>query len=268
MPANIIALDFDGVICDSAGECLFSSYITYAQATGRELPQDLDSVPADFREGFYRLRPFIRDGKDYLLILYFLDNGIGIEGQVDFDAKTDEWLPELCRLLGTENGKEIEDHFQNNRRVIRGRDEDAWFRMNPLYAGVLEGFRTCRDRYDAIYVATNKPTDAAYKILSYYGVELPLAQVFGVDRAEKTEGKNGHLQVLSRATGLPLSGIHFVDDQVSHLAPAKELGAQVYLATWGYVTAAQSEKAASLGATLLTEQNLPQWMREVAQRDG
>ena len=91
MNRNVVALDFDGVICDSAAECVVSAYGAYVEAKGEVFDPMESVVPDYFRDGFYRLRPLIRDGRDYVMILYLLDLGVAIEDQEDFDHAN--WKP-------------------------------------------------------------------------------------------------------------------------------------------------------------------------------
>ena len=51
MNRNVIALDFDGVICDSAAECVVSAYGAYVQAKGEGFDPMKSEVPNYFREG-------------------------------------------------------------------------------------------------------------------------------------------------------------------------------------------------------------------------
>ena len=139
MAVHILALDFDGVICDSAGECLFTSYSYYAPIAGLPSAPGLDEIPEGLRKKFYRIRPFIQDGKDYMLILYFITNGIPIEGQEDFDQSSRDHLDRVCQEVGAADAKQLEELFQRKRREIRTRNETAWLGLNPLYRELERG---------------------------------------------------------------------------------------------------------------------------------
>ena len=135
--------------------------------------------------------------------------------------------------------------------------------MNPLYAGVEEGLRSCRRHFDRIYVTTSKPSDAAAKILQYQKIGLDADHVYGYDRVRRARGKNGHLAHLHELTGTPYSRIHFIDDQVSHLQSAAELGVGCYHATWGYTTPGQVKDGKAAAATPLQEDSVAAWMRRL-----
>ncbi len=260
MAVQILALDFDGVICDSAGECLFTSYSYYAPIAGLAPISGLDEIPEAVREKFYRMRPFIRDGKDYMLILYFITNGIPIEVQEDFDQRSRDHLGQVCHQVGAADAKELEELFQGKRRDIRARDETAWLGLNPLYQQLEAGLLACQERFDRIYVTTSKPTDAVVQILAHHRIPLPEDHIYGYDKVKKERGKNGHLNKVHQLTGAPFEEIHLVDDQLSHLKAARQLGAHCYHASWGYTTEQQKNEADAAGITRLNQDEMVDWM--------
>ena len=262
MASQILALDFDGVICDSAGECLFTSYSYYAPIAGLAPAPHLDEIPESLRKKFYRIRPFIRDGKDYMLILYFITKGIPIKIQEDFDQRSRDHLDRVCQEVGAADSKELEELFQGKRRDIRARNETTWLGLNPLYPELEEGLLACQDRFDQIYVTTSKPTDAVVEILSHHRIPLPENHIYGYDKVQKDRGKNGHLKTVHELTGAPFEEIHLVDDQVSHLKAARQLGANSYHASWGYTTVQQQEEAEAAGITRLNQETMAGWMAQ------
>ncbi|MDE2926757.1 MAG: hypothetical protein OXT71_10200 [Acidobacteriota bacterium] len=263
MTENILALDFDGVICDSARECLFTSYSCYGPVAGFPPASNLEEISPSVRGPFFRMRPFVRDGKDYIVILNLILGQDSVSRQQDFDRRARELLPDLCASMGVSDPRALEEVFQEHRRTLRQRDEAAWMEMNPLYAGVEEGLRSCRRHFGRIYVTTSKPSDAAAKILQYQKIDLATDHVYGYDRVRRARGKNGHLAHLHELTGAPYSRIHFVDDQVSHLQSASELGVGCYHATWGYTTPEQVKDGISASVTPLQEESAAAWMRRL-----
>ena len=263
MAQNILALDFDGVICDSARECLYTAYACYGPVAGFQPASNLREISQSVRGPFFRMRPFVRDGKDYIVILNLILGQEAVSRQRDFDRRSQELLPDLCASMGVSDPRALEEVFQEHRRTMRQRDEASWMEMNPLYAGVEAGLRSCRSHFDRIYVTTSKPSDAAVKILHYQKIDLATDHVYGYDRVRRARGKNGHLAHLHDLTGTPYSHIHFVDDQVSHLQSASELGVGCYHATWGYTTPEQVRDGMSASVTPLKEASVADWMRRL-----
>ncbi|MDA1143001.1 MAG: HAD hydrolase-like protein [Planctomycetota bacterium] len=261
--SNLLALDFDGVICDSAGECLYSAFNTYAAARGLQSAGSVSDIRRDWYDTFYQMRPYIRDGKDYFVILYFLEHGIPIESQTQFDDQSAAVMGEVCSLAEVESTDELEQHFQDSRRAIRARDEAAWFDMNPLYDHMRKGLESRGPSFEGVYITTSKPTDAATQILYHHGIRIPESQILGKDKVKKTKAKNSQMEAVARAANIELSEILFLDDQVSHLTAAQKIGVQCFAATWGYITGAQVEEAVQAGIQLLSEDEVQDWMEGV-----
>jgi phosphoglycolate phosphatase-like HAD superfamily hydrolase len=257
---DVLALDFDGVICDSAGECLYSAYNTYAAARGLPSAASVSDIRRDWYDTFYQMRPYIRDGKDYFVILYFLEYEIPAGSQAQFDQQSESVMAEVCSIAHVENTEELEQHFQDSRRDIRARDEAAWFDMNPLYDPMGEALESLGPGFECVYITTSKPTDAATKILYHHGIRIPEPQILGKDKVKKTIAKNSQMAAVASAANIDLSEILFLDDQVSHLVAAQRIGVQCFAATWGYNTDEQVEEAAQAGITLLGEDGISEWV--------
>ena len=78
---DLLALDFDGVIADSIGECLVIGYNAFSSFSGKKkrirLLNELDdSLVTQARQ----LRNFIHDGADYVFIYLILDQDVSIHG--------------------------------------------------------------------------------------------------------------------------------------------------------------------------------------------
>lgn len=260
MNRNVIALDFDGVICDSAAECVVSAYGAYVQAKGEEFDPMKSEVPDYFREGFYRLRPLIRDGRDYVMILYLLDLGVSIADQEDFDHALETRLADLLSLFEVEDGPGLEAAFQKYRAGFRARDELAWMDRNPLYGGMLEALRQRDGDLSRVFVTTSKPSHVANGILEHNGFFLPEGHALGKDMVGKSPDKNVHMRLVTEVSGVGYEDIHFVDDQVAHLESAIGLGVNCYLAAYGYTTEKQVDKGRGLGIEVLEEGELAGWM--------
>ena len=70
--AEVIALDFDGVICDGLDECLLVSWLSFAD---RVQPSDgiplLDTIPSSFKDRFARCRNFVRHSGHFIIPFLF-----------------------------------------------------------------------------------------------------------------------------------------------------------------------------------------------------
>lgn len=268
MTKNFLALDFDGVICDSAKECLVSACATRAAAAGQSFVPSLDSVAPDLSAAFFRMRHYIRDGADYLYILYFAEHDVPIGGQADFDRQSETCTEAVCGTYDVADRAGLERRFQAKREELRAQDEAGWLRLNPLYPGMAAGLKACRAAWDAVYVVTAKPSGPAGRILEANGFVLPAGHILGSDMVAKANGKNAHLAAVQRTTGTAYERIHFVDDQLSHLAAALPLGVRCYLASWGYNGAEQIAAAEAADIAVHREDNLAAWMDALTASQG
>ena len=128
---------------------------------------------------------------------------------------------------------------------------------------MAQGLNACRNWLDAIYVVTNKPTNAAFAILVHHDMSLAESHVLGSDKFQAASAKNDHLQRVTEMAGVPFEDIHFVDDQVAHLVAASKLGTNCYLPEWGYISEAQIRVAEVAGIPVRKESELPNWMPSV-----
>ena len=258
--SNVIALDFDGVICDSAAECVVSAYGAYCQAKGDDFDPMASSVPDYFRDGFYRMRPLIRDGRDYVMILYLLDLKVPVADQEDFDREMERRQQDLFRLFGVDSGPGLEAAFQKYRAGFRGRDEAGWMGRNRLYPGMIKALGERKGDFRDVFVTTSKPSTVAKGILEHKGFVLLEGHILGKDRVGSSPDKNVHMKLVSDAKNVSYADIHFIDDQVAHLESARSLGVSCYLAAYGYTTEKQINRAKELGMAVLEEGDLAGWM--------
>jgi phosphoglycolate phosphatase-like HAD superfamily hydrolase len=213
----ILLLDFDGVICDSAGECFASSWTAYHELGLGEPRRD---PPPEARAFFCRLRPFIRNGEDYLVIQELFARGQDAGGQDDFDA--------AARRAGARVLKTYRELFYTARDGLLERDRAAWLALNRLYPHMAAFFSGLPPRPPVWILSTKKPRFIA-EILRANGIALE------EDRIVEAVGepKLGIAERLRAGAGAP-SAI-FIEDQIDAIRDNANPLIRVGLATWGYV---------------------------------
>ena len=86
MKNRILVLDFDGVICNSLDECMFSAYNAYLSINNRPNKiNNLNEINKLTKEEFYRLRPFIKSGEEFILSFFIINKGIKINNHLEFN---------------------------------------------------------------------------------------------------------------------------------------------------------------------------------------
>jgi phosphoglycolate phosphatase-like HAD superfamily hydrolase len=218
---RLLALDFDGVISDSAPECF-----EVACATWRTLEPDspLASDAGRLRDDFLALMPLGNRAEDFGIALRILERGARVACQEEYDAfragLDREWL------------RRFHKQFYKERAALAKADRAAWLaRMGP-YPAVVDLLGRLAGRVE-LAIATAKDRRTVRVLLGEYGLDglFPEGRVHD---KETGTSKSAHLEVLARDLELPFEAITFVDDKVNHLDAVAPLGVACVLAGWGY----------------------------------
>ncbi len=227
MKQNVIyALDFDGVICDSAFETGMAAW----KAATELWPdmRDVDSAP--FIEQFRKARPILETGYEALLILRLLFQGQTLESLLkDFNALKSA-LIEREHLDITE----LKNLFSATRDAWIRDFLDEWLQMNPLFPGVQQKLQRLVAEC-TWYILTTKQERFVLEILQAHQLVIPKQRLFGLDaNIPKTQVLTN---LLEQHPGSP---ILFVEDRLEALIKVKDdpqlQGIQLQLADWGYNT--------------------------------
>jgi phosphoglycolate phosphatase-like HAD superfamily hydrolase len=235
---RLLALDFDGVICDSAREAFVVALRTYAQLR----PESRLGEDEALYSGFAELMPLGNRAEDYAVALRALEGGAELPDQPSYDAFRDGidagWLLEFHRA------------FYRARSALSEADPDGWLALMGPYAGFLDVLRR-RAGEAELAIATSKDRRSVRALLEAYGV----AELFPEGRVlDKETGvsKVAHLEHLQASLALPYAEITFVDDKTNHLDSVADLGVRCGLATWGYNGAREAAWARERGYLLLS----------------
>jgi len=213
----LLFLDFDGVICDSLAECFLSSWIAHYRYA---LQQEPVFVNLAAHQKFVSLRPFIRDGEDYLLIHQLIDNNQSVTNQADFDA--------LLHMAGPEQMHYYKELFYKARNFLLENDFPYWCNLNHLYPHMVQPLA----KYAAnrnLYILSTKRPEYIIAILKYNGIEFNQAQVLYPGKRTKYTMIKEVMRTQAAQRAL------FVDDQIDHLLKEQVEGVTPYLAAWGYI---------------------------------
>jgi len=213
----ILCLDFDGVICDSAIECLVSSWIAYFDLLTRQRPAAVD---INLKNAFLSLRPFIRSGEDYVLIQELIDHRVAVRTQEDFDAQ--------IKRVGTRNMELYKRLFYEAREGLIERNRDYWLSLNELYTHMRDPLRDNAGN-GKLYIVSTKRSDFILEILRANGIPFPSERVLYAGPKGKADLV---AEILRRES---IARAFFVDDQIDHLTGGQEADIVPCLAAWGYV---------------------------------
>lgn len=221
---KVLALDFDGVICDSASE----AFRVTAETFRGVFPEYAVPAGAGDDSGLYarflEAMPLGNRAEDYAVLLAAIVSGVELPDQAAYDAFRASLAPERLRAFHKQ--------FYRVRAAWAERDPRGWLAQMQPYPGFCELLRR-RAGEVRLAIATAKDRGSVRRLLASYGVADLFPEGFVLDK-EAGERKREHVTKLAAQAGCALAEVTFVDDKVNHLEDVAALGARCVLATWGY----------------------------------
>lgn len=231
-PPDILALDFDGVLCDGMAEYFETSRRTSARIWPGEPVPDDGLLPA-----FRRLRPVIMTGWEMPLLLRAIGQGRPESDMLrDWTGVRDEQVgsgPRPREQLVTLLTKTLDEV----RREWIGADPAGWIGCNAPYCALDEVRRLVGEPERCVLVTT-KEGEFARLILEEWRVEL--ADIQGKEAGtHKCDNLRALIEAFEKARGRR-PRVWFVEDRfetLEHVTTHPDLGdVGLYLAAWGYNT--------------------------------
>ncbi|CAL1397786.1 unnamed protein product [Linum trigynum] len=252
--ADLYALDFDGVLCDSCGESSLSA-VKAGKLRWPDLFTAMDSATEEWIVAqMYTVRPVVETGYELLLLVRLLleirvpsTRTSSVAEGLTVDAILESWMkikPVVMEEWGEQNRDELIEFFGKVRDEWLETDFTTWIGANRFYPGVPEALKFASS---TIYIVTTKQgrfADALLRELA--GVTIPPERIYGLGTGPKVEVLK-QLQKRPEHQGLNL---HFVEDRLATLKNVikePELdGWNLYLGNWGYNTRKEREEAESI----------------------
>jgi len=253
---KVLALDFDGVVSDSAMESFIVALRTHAALRPSRVVADLVDELGGAAAERVRAHPFYRDfvdlmplgnrAEDFGVALGALLAGDRLDDQAAYDARR---AAEPAAFL-----EGFHERFYRERAAFRREDPEAWARLLRPYPSVVELIRRRSDEVVPC-IATAKDRPTVELLLELYGI----ADLFPAERlVDKEHGvtKRAHLTALHERLGVDYAEITFVDDKVNHLQDVASLGVRCALAAWGYNGEREQRLARGAGHLVCTLDDL------------
>ena len=234
--APIYALDFDGVICDSAVETAITGWkaATYIWSDMAKTVPDEAHI-----EQFRALRPQLETGYEAILFMRLLQQGESVES---IQANLTSFKMELggdTTLLKQLFGQTRDQWIEHAR--------DEWIAMNPLFEGIAEKLQNLNGQI--WYIVTTKQERFVEQILQASQVDLPI-DIFGLDR--KMSKQAVLLELLERHGS---QTIRLIEDRLPTLLEIlgnDQLNAvELQLVDWGYNTEQDRTNARTKGLKVI-----------------
>jgi hypothetical protein len=238
---DILALDFDGVLCDGIHEYFEASRRAYLRVWPNEPPE------ADLFPAFRTLRPVIMSGWEMPLLLRAIARG---HSQAAIFRSWDEVRDRLVRSEappGTDLVRTLQRTLDDVRREWIATDRDDWLSQNVPYCRLDEIRRVVGEPERAL-VVTTKEGEFARLILDSWKVQV--AGIHGKEAGiHKCENLSTLIADFTTALGRRPT-LWFVEDRLEtlqHVTTHPDLAdVWLILATWGYNT--PTARAAASGA--------------------
>ncbi|MGK7921127.1 MAG: HAD family hydrolase [Trichodesmium sp.] len=233
---NLLALDFDGVLCNGLVEYFQTAWRTYCQIW----QPSVQTPNQNLAEKFYRLRPVIEIGWEMPVLIRALI--LGIEEEQIFL----EWQAIAEKIITEENRErtEIGSCLDNTRDEWIAKDLDGWLSLHEFYPGVVEKVKQLIVSEVKPVIVTTKEGRFVKALLEKEGINLPVADIIG---KECKRPKHETLRILL-AKSNPGTIIWFVEDRIKTLLSVKKQPdlkeVELFLADWGYNTQKERESVA------------------------
>ena len=232
-PPDVLALDFDGVLCDGMRE-----YFEASRRTCRRIWPG-EAVASDTeRPVFARLRPVIMTGWEMPLLLRAITLGRREEDIAsNWSRVRDELVASERGLHGPALVETLTRTLDDVRRDWIAADPDGWVQSNVPYCSLSELRAVVAAPGQAVLVTT-KEGEFARRILEDWDIRLTR-----IDGKESGTHKCENLRALV-AVGTRQRGrrprLWFVEDRLEtlqHVTTHPDLAdVELFLAAWGYTT--------------------------------
>ncbi|MEO1148385.1 MAG: HAD family hydrolase [Cyanobacteria bacterium J06638_22] len=225
---KLLALDFDGVLCDGMAEYFETAWRAYCVIWQ---PDDT-TLPMDLKASFARLRPLVETGWEMPLVMRSLVLGIP-----EAEAIAD-WGGMVQHLVEKEklNPGDLGEAVDGTRDRWIASDPESWLALQRFYPGVIDRLAEILQTEITTYIVSTKEGRFIRQLLHQAGIEFPAERVIG---KEIKQPKSQTLRDL-RDRHLPSSdaSVWFVEDRLKTLQKVKQEAdlstVHLFLANWGY----------------------------------
>ncbi|NEO79832.1 HAD family hydrolase [Moorena sp. SIO4G3] len=237
MVPTILALDFDGVLCNGLLEYFQTAWRTYCQIwkPASETPSE------NLAASFYRLRPVIETGWEMPILIHALILGISEDDILQDWSTVSQSIVNSETLDRTDTAKQLD--------TIRDKwittDLDGWLSLHQFYPGVIERLdQILSTNTTQVYIVSTKEGRFIKQLLLQQGIKLPQDRIIG---KESKRPKHQTLRQLMEAFPGEAVTLWFVEDRFKSLKSVQQQPdlkpVKLYLADWGYNTKAEQESA-------------------------
>ncbi len=222
----LLVFDFDGVIVDGMSEYWWSASMAAQRLHGD--PDGLD--PLEVPEGFRRLRPWVHNGWEMVLLAAEMP-------RLDFERWTTDYSAEQAGALQRRgwSATRLQEALDQTRQQAVGTDRDAWLGLHQPFPGLVDRLQALPDEGVDWAVLTTKTAAFTAELLESLGL-----QPWCLDGREAGPKPEVLLRLQRERV---LAG--FVEDRRATLETVRDTeglqGLPCWLASWGYLKPSDRE---------------------------
>jgi hypothetical protein len=225
---DLLALDFDGVVCDGLREYFHTAWRVYNTVWGGAVSK----TPTGLAESFYRMRPVIESGWEMPLLVRALMSGYSERDLAVHWVKISQEILQKDGLSAAVIGPQ----FNADRDEQIRTNEDGWLSLHRFYPGIKERIRSMLIGPTSLRIVTTKEERYARRLLEQQGIFLSEEAIIG--RGAK-QPKHQTLRRYRTEFGSQAE-IWFVEDRLITLQSVRQHSdlhnIRLFLADWGYNT--------------------------------
>lgn len=221
----LLALDFDGVLMDSAPECFWVARGVLEGRDPVESPPDADAIRREPGfAGFLAWMPLGNRAEDF---------GVALRGLAAGEVPADQAAYDAFKAgCGEAWQRDFHRRFYAWREALAAANPSAWLALMRPYPEVAAALPRLAERFE-LAIATSKDRASVRRLLRACGLAALFPEASVLDK-EGGASKAVHLRTLCARSGVPPEAAVFVDDKVNHLDRVAPLGVRCVLAAWGY----------------------------------
>ena len=221
--AIVLALDFDGVVCDSVDECLISACNAWNALQGSSSRiSTLEEVEPHVAQRFRQHRHLARNAPDFWPLLYWTLTG---------DVVLDESELAGFRMEYAGIIRRFEPRFFAAREELRSNDPDRWLALHRNYPEFWDGWDQLQGKQPT-HIITTKDLKSIEYFNRVWNLDIP-AENLWTNEQRLSKGAIAW-RIIAESDILP-DELFFVDDHPHHLQDVAASGARCFWASWGYL---------------------------------
>lgn len=223
----VLALDFDGVLCNGLSEYFQAAWQVY-----RQIWAEPSEPPPSLEAAFRRLRPMVETGWEMPVLLRAL-----ILGSSEVEIRQGETWRTQALATTRATPAELAAALDQVRDQWIVHDLPGWLGAHQFYAGVKEQLQALLASGLPVVIITTKEGRFTQQLLQQQGLTLPPQQVIGKERGQP---KAQSLHQVQQTYQIGFETLWFVEDRLKTLQNIQRQpdlkSVRLFLAEWGYTT--------------------------------